>query len=141
MWFFTYALTRGCDSSYGSQSRRYLPDFIVLVEDGHDEEDLLHLVVEIKGYRKEDAKAKKEVMEAYWVPGVKHLGQYGRWAFVELTEVYQIEEDFTAKVESSFDEMVSRFAAKQTDRDETSGVISGRSNSRADASGSSPPEA
>jgi len=44
---------------YGSETRHYLPDFIVVVDDGHGESDLLHLVVEIKGYRREDAKEKK----------------------------------------------------------------------------------
>ena len=39
---------------YGSISRRYIPDFILLVDDGND--DPLHLVAEIKGYRGEDAK-------------------------------------------------------------------------------------
>jgi Type III restriction enzyme, res subunit len=52
---------------YGSETRRYLPDFIVLVDDGHGESDLLHLVVEIKGYRREDAKEKKATMDTYWV--------------------------------------------------------------------------
>ena len=37
-------------------------------------DDLLHLVVEIKGYRREDAKEKKSTMDTYWVPGVNHLG-------------------------------------------------------------------
>jgi type III restriction enzyme len=83
---------------YGSETRRYLPDFIVLVDDGHGDEDLLHLIVEIKGYRREDAKEKKATMENYWVPGVNNLGTYGRWAFAEFTEVYQIEADFEAKV-------------------------------------------
>ena len=36
---------------YGSETRLYLPDFIGLV-DGHGEADPLHLVVEIKGYRR-----------------------------------------------------------------------------------------
>ena len=80
--------------------RKYLPDFIVLVDDGHGDDDLLHLIVEIKGYRREDAKEKKSTMDTYWVPGVNHLGTYGRWAFAEFTEVYQIEADFKAKVES-----------------------------------------
>ena len=44
---------------YGATARTYLPDFIVLVDDGHGDDDLLHLVVEIKGYRREDAKEKK----------------------------------------------------------------------------------
>ena len=91
---------------YGSVMRKYLPDFIVLVEDDHGPDDLLHLIVEIKGYRREDAKEKKSTMETYWVPGVNHLGSYGRWAFAEFTEVYQIEADFRAKVESHFNDMI-----------------------------------
>jgi type III restriction enzyme len=91
---------------YGSEIRKYLPDFIVLVDDGHGPDDLLHLVVEIKGYRREDAKEKKSTMEAYWVPGVNNLKQYGRWAFAEFTEVYQIETDFKAKVESEFNKLI-----------------------------------
>ena len=91
---------------YGSVMRKYLPDFIVLVEDGHGPDDLLHLIVEIKGYRREDAKEKKSTMETYWIPGVNHLGSYGRWAFAEFTEVYQIEADFRAKVESHFNDMI-----------------------------------
>lgn len=92
---------------YGSETRKYVPDFIVLVDDGHGDEDLLHLIVEIKGYRREDAKEKKATMENYWVPGVNNLETYGRWAFAEFTEVYQIEADFKAKVESEFDNMIT----------------------------------
>jgi type III restriction enzyme len=96
---------------YGSETRKYFPDFIVIVDDGHGPDDLLHLVVEIKGYRREDAKEKKSTMETYWVPGVNNLKKYGRWAFAEFTEVYQIETDFTAKVESKFNEMIMLTAA------------------------------
>lgn len=92
---------------YGSETRKYLPDFIVLVDDGRGDRDLLHLIVEIKGYRREDAKEKKLTMETYWVPGVNHLGTYGRWAFAEFTEVYQIETDFAAKVEAEFSKMIN----------------------------------
>ena len=91
---------------YGSESRLYRPDFIVLVDDGHGPDDFLHLIVEIKGYRREDAKEKKSTMETYWVPGVNHLKTYGRWAFAEFTEVYQIEADFKAKVEGEFSKMI-----------------------------------
>ena len=74
---------------YGSTPRTYIPDFIVQVDDGQD--NPLNLIVEIKGYRGEDAKEKKNAMEAYWLPGVNALGQYGRWAFAEFTDVYDIE--------------------------------------------------
>ena len=92
---------------YGSETRKYIPDFIVLVDDGYGSDDPLHLVVEIKGYRQEDAKDKKLTMETYWIPGVNNLGLYGRWAFAEFTEVYRIEADFEAKVEAQFDEMIA----------------------------------
>ena len=91
---------------FGSQSRRYIPDFIVLVDDGRGDEDLLHLVVEIKGYRGEDAKEKAATMERYWVPGVNRLGTFGRWQFAEFTDVYLMETDFAEKVEEGFAELV-----------------------------------
>lgn len=97
---------------FGSEMRRYLPDFVVLVDDGHGPDDLLHIVVEIKGYRGEDAVEKKSTMDTYWVPGVNHLGTYGRWAFAEFTEVYQIEADFKAKVESEFNKLIESAAAQ-----------------------------
>jgi len=80
----------------GSAPRKYLPDFIVQLDDGHD--DPLNLIVEIKGYRGEDAKEKANTMRAYWVPGVNNLGRFGRWAFAEFTEVYEIEAEFKKRI-------------------------------------------
>ena len=82
----------------------------MLVDDGHGDEDFLHLIVEIKGYRREDAKEKKATMDTYWVPGVTHLGTHGRWAFAEFTDVYRIEADFAKKVEAEFNRMMAGFA-------------------------------
>ena len=93
---------------YGSETRTYLPDFIVLVDDGHGDDDLLHLVVEIKGYRREDAKEKKATMDTYWVPGVNNHRRYGRWAFAEFTDVYEMQSDFEAKVEAAFNQMIEK---------------------------------
>ena len=90
----------------GSQTRRYIPDFIVLVDDGHGKNDLLHLVVEIKGYRGEDAKEKKATMETCWVPGVNQLNAYGRWAFAEFCDVHSMEAEFGAKIEKEFHKFV-----------------------------------
>ena len=85
---------------YLAESKIYRPDFIVLVDDGKGEDDLLHLVVEIKGYRQENAKDKKSTMETYWIPGVNNYRNFGRWGFVELTEVYSFESDFENKIKS-----------------------------------------
>jgi type III restriction enzyme len=96
---------------FGSDLRKYLPDFIVLVDDGGEEP--LHLIVEIKGRRQEDAKEKKSALETFWVPGVNSLGRYGRWASAEFTEVHEIEGNFAAKVEAEFNRMIEA-AAEQT---------------------------
>ena len=97
---------------FESETRKYLPDFIVLVDDGHGEDDLLNLVVEIKGYRREDAKVKKLTMDTYWIPGVNNLKQYGRWAFAEFTEIHKIESDFAARVEQEFNKMLTSVEEK-----------------------------
>jgi type III restriction enzyme len=99
---------------FGSESRRYRPDFIVRVDDGRGEDDLLNLVVEIKGYRGEDAKEKKSTMDTYWVPGVNNRGDWGRWAFVEFTDVWTMEVDFASKVEMYFNEMIDTVIAQET---------------------------
>jgi type III restriction enzyme len=83
---------------HGSIKRTYLPDFIVQVDDGRP--DPLNLVIEIKGYRGEDAREKAETMRAYWVPGVNNLGAYGRWAFAELTDVFTIEDKLITLIDS-----------------------------------------
>ncbi len=95
---------------HGSAKRLYRPDFIVLVDDGR--EDPLHLIVEIKGYRLEDAKDKKAAMETYWIPGVNNLESFGRWAFAEFTDVFEIEADFEKQVEAAFDAMIAQAAGK-----------------------------
>jgi type III restriction enzyme len=91
---------------YASETRIYRPDFIVQVDDGQGTADPLHLVVEIKGYRGEDAKEKKSTMDTYWVPGVNHLKTYGRWAFAEFTDVFQMQADFEQKVADQFNRML-----------------------------------
>jgi type III restriction enzyme len=92
----------------GRTQRHYVPDFIVRIDDrpeaeraaGEPPEDPLNLVIEVKGFRGEDAKEKANTMRAYWVPGVNKLGSYGRWAFAEFTEVWDMEEKFGELVES-----------------------------------------
>ena len=91
----------------GGTAKRYIPDFILLVDDGHGDDDLLHLIVEVKGYRREDAKLKKETMDKQWIPGVNNLAIFGRWAFAELTHLYTMEADVISKTESLVGEVVS----------------------------------
>ena len=79
-------------------ARRYVPDFIVRIDDGRDEP--LNLIIETKGFRGEDAQLKAETMKTLWVPGVNNLGAYGRWAFAEFTDVYAIQDAFGRLVDA-----------------------------------------
>jgi type III restriction enzyme len=78
----------------GSTPRRYLPDFIVRIDDGRGPDDPLNLVVEIKGQKDAITQIKAETMRTLWVPGVNNLKSYGRWHFVEFSDVFAIEEEF-----------------------------------------------
>src|SRR6185369_8452411 len=91
---------------FGAEMRRYRPDFIVLLDGGQAASVPLYLVVEIKGYRREDAKDKRTTMETYWIPGVNNDGRYGRWAFAEFTEFYEIESNFEQRVAAEFRHLI-----------------------------------
>ena len=83
----------------GSTARFYLPDFIVNIDDGHGPDDPLHLIVEVKGYRRENVKLKSETMRQKWIRGVNNLGAYGRWAFEEFNDVFEMQKEFAALID------------------------------------------
>ena len=88
----------------GSTARVYLPDFIIQIDDGHGEDDPLHLVVEVKGFRHENVKLKSETIRTQWIEGVNNLGIYGRWTFEEFNDVYGINKEFAALIDRVRDE-------------------------------------
>jgi type III restriction enzyme len=81
----------------GAVPRRYVPDFIVQIDDCRSEP--LNLVLETKGFRGVDAQLKAETMKTLWVPGVNNLGTFGRWGFAELRDAFAIQEEFDRLVE------------------------------------------
>jgi len=92
--------------SMHGQSRRYYPDFILKVDDGQGEDDLLNLIVEIKGYRREDADFKKQAITGDWLPAVNALNTFGRWAFAEFTNVWNFGEDLTDCLQKELEKML-----------------------------------
>ncbi len=94
---------------FGSETRQYRPDFIVLVDDGHGAEDPL-----ASGRRDQGLPARgregQEIHDGDLLGAGREQPQdFGRWAFAEFREVYQIEADFKAKVESEFNKMIETF--------------------------------
>lgn len=108
----------------GGSKRIYIPDFILKVDDGQTRQqpdasgelvevpDYLNLIVEVKGFRGEDAKQKKLTMDSYWIPGVNQLNKYGRWAFVELTDLYAMQDDFEQKLSEALSSAIEQGIAQ-----------------------------
>lgn len=86
---------------------KYLPDFIVHIDTG-DPLRPLKLVIEIKGFRDEAARQKKETMETYWIPGVNNLRTHGRWAFAEFGDPWTMQADLNAKLTREFATLVDQ---------------------------------
>ena len=70
----------------------YIPDFLVRLDDGHGDDDLLNLIVEVTGETKKDKAAKVETARNLWVPAVNNHGGFGRWAFLEITDPWDAEQ-------------------------------------------------
>ena len=88
----------------GSVARTYIPDFVVRIDDGHGSDGPLHLIVEVKGYRHENVNLKSGTMRSQWVSGVNNLGLFGRWAFEEFNDVYEIDNEFKALIDRVINE-------------------------------------
>jgi type III restriction enzyme len=68
------------------EGHNYLPDYIVCFDDGHGQDDLLNLIVEISGERKKDKQAKVATARTLWMPAINNHGGFGRWEFLEIVD-------------------------------------------------------
>lgn len=66
--------------------RNYVPDFLVVMDDGRGRDDPLHLILEVSGQRDADKAAKVATARNLWVPAVNNAGTWGRWHFIEITD-------------------------------------------------------
>src|SRR4029077_12306558 len=69
-----------CDGRPGN----YYPDLIAKIDDGRGVADLLNLILEVSGQKKKEKEAKVQTAKTMWVPAVNNLGNFGRWAFLEI---------------------------------------------------------
>jgi len=68
------------------EQHNYIPDFIVRVNDGNGEDDLLNLIIEVTGEKKKDKAAKVATGRTIWIPAVNNHGGLRRWRFLEITD-------------------------------------------------------
>jgi len=76
--------------TFDTESRAYVPDFVVRVDDGNGE-DLLSLIIEVTGQARPDKVERVATAREQWVPGVNALGRHGRWDFIEITDPWNAE--------------------------------------------------
>lgn len=88
--------------NFMGHEHRYRPDFLVHWDDGRP--DPLQLVVEIKGRRTEQDKAKANTLRSLWLPAVNNARRFGRWGPpVEIVQPYDMDK--------ALDEMIASFEA------------------------------
>lgn len=78
--------------------RQYTPDFVVHLDDGHGAGDPLILLLEVSGEPKRDKKAKVETARDLWVPAVNNDGSFGRWAFLEIADPWNVQSTIRAEL-------------------------------------------
>jgi type III restriction enzyme len=64
--------------------KKYYPDFIVRLKDSKG--DLLNLIVEVTGEKKKEKASKVAAARNLWVPAINNHGEFGRWAFIEISD-------------------------------------------------------
>jgi hypothetical protein len=68
----------------------YTADFIACIDDGHDPDDLLNLLIEVTGQSKKDKAAKVATARTLWVPAVNNHGGFSRWDFIEISDPWDV---------------------------------------------------
>lgn len=80
------------------EPRGYVPDFIACVDDGHGDDELLNLIVEVSGQNLEAKKAKVTTARELWVPAVNNLQEFGRWAFIEIADPWDAQNSIRSQL-------------------------------------------
>jgi type III restriction enzyme len=70
----------------GGEEKNYIPDFVVCMDDGHGQDDLLNLILEVTGEKRKDKAAKVATARTLWIPAVNNHDGFGRWAFLEVAD-------------------------------------------------------
>ena len=86
---------------YLDKEKDYIPDFIACVTTPSGER--VHLVIEISGWSNDETghkDAKRYYASHLWIPAVNNLKTYGRWDFIEISEISDIKPQLIAKIRS-----------------------------------------
>jgi type III restriction enzyme len=74
-----------------SEEHDYIPDFIVKLNDGQGKQNPLNLIIEVTGEKKKDKEVKVSTAKTLWVQAVNNHGGFGRWAFIEIQDPWNVQ--------------------------------------------------
>ncbi len=80
------------------EQHEFIPDFIARVA-LPGEESILNLILEVSGQALEDKLVKVSSARTLWVPAVNNHGGFGRWAFLEITDPWNVKNTIRAFLE------------------------------------------
>lgn len=83
------------------EEHNYVTDFIAICTTPSGED--VNLIIEISGFSNDKTghkDAKRHYTQNYWVPAVNNLKKYGRWDFIEISDIDNIEALLTQKLQS-----------------------------------------
>ncbi|MFH1744563.1 MAG: DEAD/DEAH box helicase family protein [bacterium] len=85
-------------------SHQYVPDFIAIIE--MLDKTKLNLIIEVTG-KKDDKKATKvKTVRDFWVPAVNNIGKYGKWAMLEIQDIYETQNLIKIGITKGFDNLL-----------------------------------
>jgi type III restriction enzyme len=70
------------------EERNYIPDFIIHIKD--KDGGVTSLILELTGEKKKDKDAKVSTARSLWVPAVNNHGGFGKWAFLEVSDPWDV---------------------------------------------------
>ncbi|MCD8289913.1 MAG: hypothetical protein LUC91_00235 [Prevotella sp.] len=85
----------------GSIEHNYIPDFIAVVKTADDKE--ANLIIEISGFSNDKTghkDLKRKYTNDYWLPAANSLNTYGKWDFIEISDIDNIKALLTEKINS-----------------------------------------
>ena len=79
--------------NHNGERREYVPDFIARIrkQDADSDDNIVNLIVETSGREREDKVQKVNTIKNMWLPAVNNYGEFGEWAFLELTDPWNMQ--------------------------------------------------
>ena len=72
-----------------------MPDFIARIQKPESDStgDVVNLILETSGREREDKLQKVNPVENMWLPAVNNYDEFGEWAFLKLTDPWNMQNE------------------------------------------------